>query len=113
MDTPLELIITVYNDRKTAGQMLDHVKELTKNDNFKLVDAAVLEKDDKGKVHLHDTQDVGAGAGALFGAVTGGLLGLLAGPGGAVVGAVAGAATGGVTAALVDMGFSESQLKDL
>jgi uncharacterized membrane protein len=113
MKNPLELIITVYSDPDMAGKVLDRLEETTKKHDFKISDAAVLVKDEKGKVHLHDSQDVGPGAGALFGAITGGLIGLLGGPAGAVVGAVAGAATGGVTASLVDMGFSNDQLTDL
>jgi uncharacterized membrane protein len=62
---------------------------------------------------MDDSQDVGAGKGALFGAIIGGLVGLLAGPAGAITGALAGAATGGVTASVVDMGFSDDQLAEL
>jgi len=112
MDTPLELIISVFDTHEQAEHALTEVKRVTKEGAFKIKDAAVIVKDAKGHAHLDDKQDVGAGEGALFGAVTGALLGLVGGPATAVVGAVAGAATGGVTAALLDMGFSNDQLKD-
>jgi len=78
-----------------------------------LVNAAVMTKDEKGKVTLKETQDVDAKHGALFGAVAGGLIGLLGGPAGVIVGAAAGAATGGVAANKIDMGFPDDTLKEL
>jgi uncharacterized membrane protein len=93
--------------------MLDNLRRAAKNGNLELKDAAVLVKDERGQVSMDDSQDVPAGKGALFGAVTGGLIGLLAGPAGALTGALAGAATGGLSAALIDMGFSDDQLKEL
>ena len=113
MDAPLELIVSVYDDERTAEQALADLKRVAKDGNLELKEAALLVKDGRGKVRMHETQDVGAGRGALFGAITGALIGLLAGPAGAVAGAVAGAATGGVTAAVVDMGFTKDQLEEL
>ncbi len=113
MDTPLELIISVFDTADGAKDALHDVKQATKDGAFKIKDAAVIVKNAKGHVHMDDNEDVSAGEGALFGAVTGALIGLLGGPAGAVVGAVAGATTGGVTAALVDMGFDDDQLEEL
>ncbi len=113
MDAPMELIITVYNDPRQARRVLDEVKRANREGNFDIKNAAVLVKDEKGRVHTDETEDVKAGKGALFGAVTGALIGLLAGPAGAITGALAGAATGGVTASMVDMGFSDDQLAEL
>ena len=113
MDAPVELIVSIYDDREMASQVLSEVKESASDDTLEIRNAAVLVKDEQGKVQLTESEDVGPGRGALFGAITGGLIGLLAGPAGAVVGAVAGAATGGITGALVDMGFSNDQLRDL
>ncbi len=113
MDAPLELIVSVYNDPKQARQVLDDLKKIGRDGNFQIKNAAVIVKDEKGRVHVDETEDVKAGKGALFGAITGGLIGLLAGPAGAVAGALVGAATGGITASVVDMGFSDDQLADL
>jgi uncharacterized membrane protein len=113
MDTPLELIVSVYNSQGTASDVLAQLKKMADDKYLEIRNAAVLVKDEDGHVHLKDDEDVGAGAGALFGAITGGLIGLLGGPAGAVVGAVAGAATGGVTASIIDMGYSNDQLKEL
>ncbi len=113
MNAPLELVVSVFDDERTAEQVLRELKRTAKDGNLEIKDAAVIVKDERGNVRIRDTEDVGAGRGALFGAITGGLIGLLAGPAGAVAGAVAGAATGGATAAIVDMGFSNDQLEEL
>ncbi len=113
MDAPMELIITVYNDTEQARRTLSDIKQAGGEGNFEIKNAAVLVKDEKGRVRTDETEDVKAGHGALFGAVTGALIGLLAGPAGAITGAIAGAATGGVTASMVAMGFSDDQLAEL
>ena len=113
MDNPLELIISMFDTPAQADRALKNLKSATNKDLFQIKDAAVIEKDADGHVHLDDDQDVSAGEGTLFGAVTGALVGLLGGPVGAVVGAVAGTATGGVSAALLDMGFSNDDLQEL
>jgi uncharacterized membrane protein len=113
MDTPIELIVSVYRGQERAAQVLKEVREVARGDSFEIRNAALLIKDADGRVQIRDTEDVGPGMGALFGAVTGALVGLLAGPAGAVAGALAGAATGGITAGVVDMGFSNDQLQEL
>lgn len=110
---PVELIVAAFNEKNKAEEVLKTLKQLEKEEIIFLVNAAVMTKDDKGKVSLKETQDVGAGKGALFGAIAGGLIGLIGGPVGVVVGAAAGAATGGVAANKIDMGFPDDTLKEL
>jgi uncharacterized membrane protein len=113
MDAPLELIVSIYTNPNQAGEVLRDIRRAGREGTVSVRDAAVLVKDANGRVNTAPNDDVDAGRGALFGAVVGALVGLVAGPGGAVAGAVAGAATGGVTAAIVDMGFSDEQLREL
>ncbi len=110
---PFELIVAAFNEEEKAGEVLTSLKKMQKEEIIFLVNAAVMTKDEKGKVSLKETQDVGAGKGALFGAIAGGLLGLIGGPAGVIVGAAAGAATGGVAANRIDMGFPDETLKEL
>lgn len=110
---PVELIVAAFQEQGKAEEVLKVLKQLQKEDIIFLVNAAVMTKDEKGKVSVKETQDVGAGKGALFGAIAGGLIGLLGGPVGVVVGAAAGAATGGVAADKIDMGFPDDTLKEL
>ncbi|MBN1146381.1 MAG: DUF1269 domain-containing protein [Anaerolineales bacterium] len=110
---PIELVVAAFNDEGKAETVLDELKKLEKEQTISLVNAAVMTKNEQGKVSLKETQDVGAGKGALFGAVAGGLIGLLGGPAGVIIGAAAGAAAGGVAANKIDMGFPDDTLKEL
>lgn len=109
---PVELVIAAFGDEEQAGVALKSLRELQRDEVVKILNAAVLVKNEKGRTRIRETQDVGAGGGAVFGAIVGALVGLLGGPAGAVVGAVAGAATGGVAASQIDMGFAEDALAE-
>lgn len=111
MDKPQELLIATFNDKKSADEAHKELKKWSHNHDIKVLNAAVIEKDDKGKASIHQDQDVSAGTGTLFGAVVGGVVGLVGGPAGVVAGAAAGAVTGGATAAAVNFGFSDDELK--
>jgi uncharacterized membrane protein len=110
---PVELIVAAFTDEAKAKQALEILKKLEKEDVIMLVNAAVMTKDEDGKVKLKETQDIDSKRGAVFGAIAGGLIGLLGGPAGVIVGAAAGAATGGVAASRIDMGFPDDTLKDI
>ena len=110
---PVELIVAAFNDEGKAGEELKELRALEKEQLIVLLNAAVMTKDMDGKVTVKETDDVGAGKGALFGAIAGGLVGLLGGPLGVIVGAAAGAATGGVAANKIDMGFPDETLDEL
>ncbi len=110
---PVELIVAAFNDEHQAAEALKTLKAQEKEGLIRLVNAAVMVKDAKGRVSVRETQDVDAKHGAAFGAIVGGLVGLLGGPAGVIVGAAAGAATGGVAANKIDMGFADATLKEL
>ncbi len=110
---PVELIVAAFNEEGKAKEALDTLKALAKEDIIMIVNAAVMTKDEKGKVSLKETEDVDSKRGALFGAIAGGLIGLLGGPAGVIIGAAAGAATGGVAANKIDMGFPNDTLKEI
>jgi uncharacterized membrane protein len=72
-------------------------------------DAALVYKNDKGRVKIRQTSDVTAGKGAVRGALLGTAVGIFAGP---VVGlAAAGAAGGGLMSALGDHGVDNKLMK--
>lgn len=110
---PVELIIAAFNDEDKAKDVLKLLRELEKEQIIFLINAAVMTKDEKGKVSIKETQDIGGGKGAVFGAIAGGVVGLLGGPIGMVIGAAAGAATGGIAASKIDMGFPDDTLAEL
>jgi uncharacterized membrane protein len=107
------LIAKVYDDLDGANEAMEFVKGLQKQHVLKILNAAVVVKDEDGNISLEEKGDVDAKHGRLFGAVTGGLIGLVGGPVGVVVGALAGAGVGGLAAKWIDMGFSDQFLNEL
>jgi uncharacterized membrane protein len=106
-----ELLIATFATKDAAKDAQKSLKKYSDSRNVKVLKSAIIQKDEKGHTHVDQDQDVSAGEGTVFGAVVGGIIGLVGGPVGAVAGAVAGAATGGTTAAAVNFGFSDDDIK--
>jgi uncharacterized membrane protein len=109
----VEFFARVFDRPDKAEEALEFVKDLNKRKTVKLVNAAVLIKDQDGETTLKELRDLDTKQGRLFGAITGGLVGLVGGPVGAVVGALAGAGAGGLAAKWIDVGFSDKFLQGL
>jgi uncharacterized membrane protein len=112
-DEGIDLVARVFDDPGSASKALKVVEDLHRRGKFKILNAAVLAKDEDGKVNLRDVKDIDPKRGGLFGAITGGLVGLLGGPVGVVVGALVGAGAGGLIGKWVDKGFSDRFLTEL
>jgi uncharacterized membrane protein len=111
-DVPIQLIVAAFKDEKAAKTALDALKQKQKEKLIKIDNAAVLHKDDKGKLHIQETADMGGKKGAALGGVAGAAIGLIAGPA-LLVPAAVGALVGGLTAKLRDSGFSDARLAAL
>jgi uncharacterized membrane protein len=111
-DTPVQLIVVAYKNEKAADEALKSLKQAAKKKLIKIENAAVLRKDQKGKVHIKETADMGGKKGAALGGVAGAAIGAIAGAALAAPLAV-GALIGGLTAKLRDSGFSDERLKKL
>jgi uncharacterized membrane protein len=111
-DVPVELIAAAFQDEKGADQALKELKAAKKQGLIKIENAAVLRKDQKGKLHIKETHDMGGGKGAVLGGVGGAAIGLIAGPA-LIVPVAVGALVGGLTAKLRDSGFSDKRLETL
>jgi len=111
-DVPVQLIVAAFKDEKAAKEALKALKEAKKAGLIKIENAAVLRKNEKGKLYIKETEDMGGGKGAAFGGVAGAVIGLIAGPA-LVVPAAVGALVGGLTAKLRDTGFSNQRLETL
>lgn len=113
MPTSEELVIATFNGEADAADTLKELKKWSKSLDIKFNKTAVIVKDHKGNTKVHQDQDVSPGAGTVFGAIVGAVVGLIGGPVGAAVGAAAGAVTGGTTAAAVNLGFTDDEIKSI
>jgi uncharacterized membrane protein len=111
-EVPVQLIVAAFNDEKTAKEALKALKQAQKEKLIKIDNAAVLSKDEKGKLHIKETADMGGKKGAALGGVAGAAIGLIAGPA-LLVPVAVGALVGGLTAKLRDSGFSNARLETL
>ena len=93
-----KMIVTVFNNEKSAYQGLAALKALHDEGSLTLHAAAVIAKDAKGVASIKQADDPGP-VGTIFGLATGSLLGLLGGP----VGLAVGAATGTLAGSLFDL----------
>lgn len=107
---PVQLIVAAFHDEKAADEVLKDLKMAKRAGLIGIVNAAVLRKDEKGKLHIKETADMRGGKGATIGGVTGAAIGLIAGSA-LVVPTVVGALIGGLTAKLRDSGFKDDRLK--
>ncbi len=111
-DVPVQLIVAAFQNEDEAKEALKALKQAKKEGLIKIDDAAVLRKDEKGKIHIKETHDMGGGKGAVLGGVGGAMVGLIAGA--ALAGpAVVGTLIGGLVAKLRDSGFSNERLETL
>jgi len=109
-EAPVQLIVAAFRDEKAADGILKELKQAKKVKLIGIINAAVLRKDQNGKLHIKETADMKGGTGAALGGVTGAAIGLLAGPA-LIVPAAVGALVGGLAAKLRDSGFSDERLK--
>lgn len=82
-DNPVQIIVAAFNDPKKAGQLMSDIKEEKRQGLVGIIDAAVVVKDEKGKLKITDSKRRST-KGFVTGGVIGGVLGLLAGPVGLV-----------------------------
>lgn len=105
-----DLIAVAYPDKETAETVRQRLAQLTLEHAIELEDAVIVDRDENGRVKLHQMHRP-AMAGAAGGALWGGLIGLLfLAP---LFGMVIGAAAGGASGALVDVGVNDQFMKEL
>ncbi len=112
-DVSLQIIVAAFQEEGAAEEALNALKEAKREKLISIDNAAVIRKDDRGKLHIKETADMGGGKGAGVGALVGGAIGLIAGPLGVAAGSALGAAVGGVTAKLYDGGFKDDRLRQI
>jgi uncharacterized membrane protein len=86
------MLIVGFDEPKFKGEVLEELKRLKEQDIIRLIDLAVVRKDDEGNIETLHTSDLSEDEAMEFGAYVGALIGLgAAGEEGAEAGAVAGA----------------------
>jgi uncharacterized membrane protein len=111
-DVPIQLLVAAFKGEHDADQVLKELKAAKRVKVIGIQNAAVMRRDQKGKLHIKETGDWGGGKGAAAGAAIGVTLGILTGGTGLLAGAAA-AAIGGVAAKLRDSGFDDVRLRTL
>ena len=105
-----DLIAVAYPDKQTAETVRSRLMDLISEHVIEIEDAVVVDRDEDGKVKLHQLRHPAA-AGAAGGALWGGIIGLLfLAP---LLGAAIGAAAGGVAGAFTDLGINDRFMQDL
>lgn len=105
------IVALSFEGQKKAEEILKEVKSKGILDNYEIVAQAVVEHDEKGKVHIHEP---GRGVfGAAIGAVGGGILALIGGPAGVLAWVVGGAVVGGVAGKYLGRPIKKGSLEEL
>jgi len=103
-----DLIVITFEDEQTAFALRAELAKLQQEYLIEMDDAVVVTKDDKGKVKLHQAQNLTA-AGAVSGGFWGTLIGMIfLNP---LLGAAVGAGAGALSGALTDIGISNDMMK--
>jgi len=111
-DVPVEVLIAAFQEENGAEDALHELKDAKKEGLIGIKNAAILWKDDKGKLHFKETADMRGGKGMAVGGVIGGVVGLIFPPS-ILASAAVGAAVGGLSAKLRDSGFSDKRLREV
>src|ERR1700759_259723 len=104
-----DLVAISYDSVAKASEVAGNVVQAQKQHLIELEDLVVVERQQDGKVKLH--QPSAAGAGAAGGALWGGLIGLIFFV--PLLGMAVRAATGAAAGKLTDVGVDDSFMKDL
>lgn len=105
-----DLVVVGFDSEMKADEVLQKLGKLQKSHLIDLEDAAIVIKDEEGKIRVKQAYNMIA-AGASSGGFWGALLGLLfLHP---LLGLAAGAVSGALSGALTDIGINDNFIKDL
>ena len=102
------LVGVSFSDPFRAAEFLTASQRLAAHRGFRLIDAVVVRKDDRGRTYVQETTDPQPLQAGMSGAVWAGLFGLLlGGPVGWLAGAAFGAGAGAIAAKVSDTGIPD------
>jgi len=105
--------VLVFNfaGQDTAKEKVKEIKASGALDDQYVIAQIIVEQDEKGKVHVHETGR--GGLGAVVGGVAGSLLSLIGGPVGFLTWVVGGAVVGGVAGKYLGRPIKKGDLKEV
>lgn len=104
------LVVLTFDDTKQAGQAFEALKKVRSSGHLEIDDAAVIVKQETGKVEIKNQLDTGV----KWGAFSGGVLGLLlAGLFFPVTGLAVGAIGGALVGKAMDLGIDRNFVEDV
>jgi uncharacterized membrane protein len=108
----LELLAAVYADEERARTILDMLERMHRADTITLADAALVTKDQQGKVHIQETRELTTRKGARRGAIIAGVIGLIYPPS-LIATVLLGGGVGALAGKLRDTGVKSGDLKQI
>ena len=113
---PQTIAAFLLENGAAARRLLEAVQKVDEvDDNVKIVDAAIAERTKlRGRVKVHQTEDMGAMKGGFHGAAIGVVVGaLIAGPAGAVVAGAAGGLLHSLRSRFHDIGIDDKWMRQV
>ena len=110
MSKHLELLAAMYADQERAQTILDMLQQMHRAGTITLADAALVTKDQDGKVHIQETRELTARKGARRGAIIAGVIGLIYPPS-LIATVLAGGGVGALAGKLRDTGVKTGDLR--
>ncbi len=111
-DPTEEMVVIAFPGEQRAAEVMQSLKQLNHDHLVDLHKAAILTRDAKGAIGIHETNDFTTKQGVLGGALAGGLASLFTG-GSAVKDALLGAGAGYLAGRVIDLGFPDAWLKEI
>ncbi len=112
MAKSVHLMAGVYADRERAKVILDMLESMHRENTITLVDAAMLTKNEKGKLEVEETAELTGREGATRGAIILGVVGLIYPPS-LIATVIAGGGIGALAGKLRDTGIKKDQMRDI
>ena len=106
----MQLMMIHLDSRREGRTALDSLDRARDTKEIVLEDLALVYRNDRGRVKVDQTSDVGVGAGAVRGGVLGLLLGMIS-PLGAIETTVAGSTLGSIISGVGDKGLDNAMMK--
>ncbi len=112
MENPISLIIACFRDQKEAAEVLEELKLLKKEETIGLWNAAVITKNQNGKLSLKEiVQTVGIKSDAGICGILGAIIGIVAG--GPIAGIVLDTASRAFSGKVINLGFDNRELREI